>query len=293
MKIRSLQAHEWTDLAHLIHSSTNKWYQQNLNRDCFPKDQPDACRIFPEIYEALDPGCCLIAEIDGKIAGSCFYHPHDTHFSLGIMNASSEFAGKGVAKRLLAEIINLAEEKPIHLVSSGLNLDSYSLYTRAGFRPTAIYQDMTFPELPQIDSSGTRPAQIADIPAIVQLEEELTGMNRDKYYHHFMENSENIWHGSLSEKNGELTGFLFSVNHPGSALLGPGMMTNDPYALALIGAELKNFTTPPLLLAPANRPELISQLYKLGARNCEIHFSQTLGEAPKTTGVIMPSFMPE
>ena len=68
MTIRPLQPHEWNELAQLIHSSTNTWYQKNLNRDCFPPDQPDACRIFPEVYEALDPGCCLIAEIDGQIA---------------------------------------------------------------------------------------------------------------------------------------------------------------------------------------------------------------------------------
>ena len=293
MTIRPLQPHEWNELAQLIHSSTNTWYQKNLNRDCFPPDQPDACRIFPEVYEALDPGCCLIAEIDGQIAGSCFYHPRDTHVSLGIMNASPDFAGQGVAKALLVEIIKRAGDKPVRLVSSALNLDSYSLYTRAGFRPTAIYQDLIFPDLPEIPHPNTRPATITDLPAIVTLEKELTGLSREKDYRHFLENAAGIWHGSVSEKAGQLTGFLFSVNHPGSAMLGPGVMINDDDALSLIGAEMQRFESSPLFLAPTDRPALISKLYQLGARNCEIHFSQVLGASQPASGVVMPTFMPE
>ena len=57
-------------------------------------------------------------EIDGRIAGSCFYHPRDSHVGLGIMNAAPEFAGRGVAKALLTEILERAGELPVRLVSS-------------------------------------------------------------------------------------------------------------------------------------------------------------------------------
>lgn len=123
----------------LIHSSTNQWYQENLNRGCFPDPDPLSCRIFPEIYEALDPGCCLIAEIEGEIAGSCFYHPRETHVSLGIMNAAPKFSGQRVARTLLDEVISRAEGKPVRLVSSALNLDPYFLYTRKGFTLHSLY----------------------------------------------------------------------------------------------------------------------------------------------------------
>lgn len=280
----------------MIHQSTNDWYQKNLGRDCFPPDKPDSCLIFPEVYESLDPGCCLIAEIDKKIAGSCFYHPRETHVSLGIMNASSRFAGQGVARTLLNEVIARAGKKPIRLVSSALNLDSYSLYTRKGFKPTAIYQDMFFPELPEIKTSSCRPATLADLPAITELEERLTGLRRDKDYQHMLQNKAEIWQGSVSTSSngsGEITGFLFSINHPGSAMLGPGIMNNDHDALSLIGSELKRFSSSPLFLAPANRPTLMAQLYQLGARNCELHLSQVLGNLPQAQGVVMPTFLPE
>jgi hypothetical protein len=34
-------------------------------------------------------------------------------------------------------------------------------------------------------------------------------------------------------------------------------------------------------------------MYALGARNCELHFSQVRGQWPGLDGVNMPTFMPE
>ena len=31
--------------------------------------------LFCRVYEDLDPGCCVLAESDGQLLGSCFYHP--------------------------------------------------------------------------------------------------------------------------------------------------------------------------------------------------------------------------
>ena len=53
--------------------------------------------------------------------------------------------GKGLARQLLDRIVQFSEEqkKPTRLVSSAMNLDSFSLYTRGGFVPRQIFQDMT------------------------------------------------------------------------------------------------------------------------------------------------------
>lgn len=298
MHIRTLQQSEWVEVASLIHSSTNQWYQENLNRGCFPDPDPLSCLIFPEIYEALDPGCCLITEIKGEIAGSCFYHPRETHVSLGIMNAAPKFAGQGVAKTLLDEVISRAEGKPVRLVSSALNLDSYSLYTRAGFTPRSLYQDMIFPEGKSLNYSHPvgiiREATLSDLNSLVRLEEELTGLKREKDFRYFIENESGIWSGSIIEIEGHITGFLFSVDHPGSRMLGPGLMREDNDALALISQQLKRFgSTTPLFLIPASEKKLISKLYAAGARNCELHTSQILGESALPKGIVMPTFMPE
>ena len=146
VELRRLHESEWDEVATLIFDSTNSWYQKNFSKNVF-NGQPSAARVFPEVYEMMDPGCCIIAESGGRMAGSCFVHPRETHFSLGIMNVHPKFYGRGIAGVILREIIAMAEaeSKPVRLVSSAMNLDSFSLYTRHGFVPRATYQDMFLP----------------------------------------------------------------------------------------------------------------------------------------------------
>ena len=145
-EFRTMRPNEQHDVASLIRESTNSWYEANGKAPIFTGD-PSATMLFCDVYEALDPGCCLVAVVKetGQIAASCFYHPRSTHVSLGIMNVHPNHFGKGLARHLLDRIVHLSEEqnKPTRLVSSAMNLDSFSLYTRGGFVPRQIFQDMT------------------------------------------------------------------------------------------------------------------------------------------------------
>lgn len=294
-----MQEGERDVVAKLIHRSTNSWYEKNLGKKIFGGGWKD-CRVFPEVYEALDPGCCLVAENGrGKIAGSCFYHPRETHFSLGIMNASPEFAGEGVARRLLVEVIRRAGDLPVRLVSSAMNLDSYSLYTRAGFAPYEVFQDMVFPDGPpergEASGAGIRDALLGDLAEIVELEEKLVGIRRPGDFEMFIRNEAGIWSSSVNVgEDGRINGFLASVDHPGSRLLGPGVAVDEDVALDLILAELRRERGgQPVFLVPARRYRLVSRLYRLGARNCELHFGQARGSVARPRGVMLPTFMPE
>ena len=292
---------ERNQVAILIHLSTNHWYQENRGFDVFPGEALN-CRLFTDVYEDLDPGCCLVAETDdGKIVGSCFYHPRETHVSLGIMNAHPEAAGLGVARQLLSAVIKKAAGMPVRLVSSAMNLDSYSLYTKAGFTPQAIYQDMQFPTAPDLSSppsaSGTvREATLDDAEELANLELKLTGISRKKDYLYFIKNQRDIWKTLVLEEAGKITGFLSSVHHPASHMLGPGVCKSWQGALALIVAHHGDAReSQPVFLVPAKETGLIDQLYKLGARNLELHVSQVYGDCPsqKLGSVILPTFMPE
>lgn len=301
--IRPLRSDEWNDVAALIHHSTNSWYRKNLNREVFGAD-PLACRIFPEVYEALDPGCCLVAEDDtGKLVGSCFYHPRETHWSLGIMNALPE--SRGAAKALLQEITRLADEAglPLRLVSSACHLDSFSLYSKAGFVPIRVYQDMilTVPET-GLDSStapagisSVRSATLDDLRSIVSLEQEISGIRREKDHRFFLENHQGIWNTLVIDGPASLEGFLTSTAHPGSRMLGPGVSRDTATALALLWSQLDQFHRgfTPVWLAPADATELVHACYRWGARNCELHLAQTRGGSHDHTGLIFPTFMPE
>ena len=285
----------------MIHASTNAWYQSNLNRLIFDANDSSGCLIFPEVYEALDPHCCLVAEAeDGSMMGSCFYHPRETHVSLGIMNAHPDHAGRGVAATLLAEVVRRAGNLPVRLVSSCMNLDSFSLYTRAGFTPGELYQDMYIPSgkvLPETPEGGerVREASAEDVEAMVELEEEVSGIRRTKDFQFFIRNDQKIWKTLVLEgPNKSIEGFLGSVSHPGSTMLGPGVMRSEAAALALIHAQLVGMGGhQPVFLVPARSTNLVSSLYQWGARNCELHVAQARGAVTPPSGITMPTFMPE
>ncbi len=300
--LRTLRPDEWPDVADLIHLSTNSWYQAGGKPAIFRGD-PSDCELFPRVYEALDPDCCLVAvsKRTNQIIGSCFYHPRPTHISIGIVNVHPSYFGKGVARRMLDAVIAKAEAEnlPLRLVSSAMNLDSFSLYTRAGFVPVQVYQDMllTVPEqgLDGIDPT-IRSATLDDISAIVALEREISGLEREKDYRYFIENTEGIWRVSVfpSTSGAGLDGFLVSVAAPASTMLGPGIMRTDSIAAHLIRAELNQHRgQTPVFLIPVDHPELVGAMYALQAKNCEMHFAQVRGPWKPTNGVVMPTFMPE
>ena len=301
---RTMQQEDWPEVAELIYLSTNAWYQTHGMSAIF-QGGPDVAMVFCEEYEALDPGCCILAihPTTDRIIGSCFYHPRSTHMSLGIMNVHPNYSGQGIARGLLQDIINAAEEKnlAVRLVSSALNLDSYALYTRAGFVPRSMYQDMYLPNLKNqhlADIPGfnrVRDAVMDDLPAIISLEMDLHHIHREKDYQHFISNTSGIWHLSVYENaEGNIEGFLASVNHPGSNMLGPGVMRTQDHALALIAFERRHHQDrTPVFLIPVTCRTLVSQLYALGARVCELHVHQVRGPYQPGNGILMPSFMPE
>jgi hypothetical protein len=94
--------------------------------------------------------------------------------------------------------------------------------------------------------------------------------------------------------NDELGGFLASVNDPGSNMLGPGLARDEILAAALVRGEL-NFHRgrSPVWLVPSCSRTLVDAMYVLGAKNCELHISQVLGDYTPETGIIFPTFMPE
>jgi len=140
-----------------------------------------------------------------------------------------------------------------------------------------------------------RDATVADVEKMVALEEQVSGIRRGKDFAYFIENKRGIWHVSvLDDGRGGIEGFLCSVNHPGSNMLGPGVMRSDEAAVKLVRAELNQYKgRSPVFLIPADHGELVRQIYKMGGRNCEIHFAQCRGNYSPAKGVAMPTFMPE
>lgn len=294
--IREMVEGDRRDVAELICVSTNYWYEQHGMERIFAGG-PESADVFYRVYGALAGSVGIVAEVGGRLAGSCFYHVRETHVSLGIMNAHPNYFGQGVARGLLNYIIAVADSlaKPIRLVSSALNLDSFSLYTRAGFVPRCIYQDiaLTVPEegIADCEAMAVREAVLADVEGMAAVELAISGICRAGDYRHFIENTDGFWHLSVcAGANGELAGFLVSSGR----MLGPGVARTQRAAAALLLAELDRLRGRKVVfLVPVECAELVQRVYGWGGRNCELHFAQVRGDYQAGAGVVLPTFMPE
>jgi len=308
IELRLMERPDWDETAQLIHASLNHWYEKN--RGFKLVNAPwESMLVFPRVYEALDPHCCILAvdSESGRIAGCCFFHPRPTHVSLGIMNVHPDYFGRKIAPMMMKYITDLADAdaKPVRLVSSAMNLDSFSLYNKSGFVPTTFYQDMIL----SVPSEGVpvpmplgkliRPATMEDVPKLVAFERELSKIDRRKDFRYFIENADGIWSLSvLTTPDGSgIDGFMCSVYDPGSNMLGPGLTRTEEQAEALIFHELNNHIgRRPVVLIPSVCRRLTTSLYALGATNCETHITQIRAngaEIPVQEGFAFPTFMPE
>jgi GNAT superfamily N-acetyltransferase len=293
------------EVAELIYASINVWYQKNGRPPIFVGG-PRVTEIFYDVYHALEPGCTVVAEHPetGRIMGSCFYHPRQHHVSLGIMNVHPNHFGGRVARALLQHIIDFTDQrgyKALRLTSSALNLDSFSLYNRAGFVPRAVFQDM-FLAVPvdgmkQSVAGGdrVRDARPADVPAMAHLEMDVSGITREEDYRYCIQNELGCWHAAVFETpRGDVDGFMISCAHPAMNMLGPCVARTEEAALALIHRELdRHRGRAPVFLVPADRPAMVNAAYSWGARNCELHFCQVRGHFQPFRGISMPTFLPE
>jgi len=304
MQLRPMEPADRSEVAELICVSMNYGF---LSRGMPPRftGGAEASSVFFDVYEKLDPGCGVVAvnPQSGRLMGSCFFHPRSTHVSVGIMNVHPNYLGQGVARAMLGRIIDQAEAvgKPLRLVGSAMNLDSFSLYTRAGFVPRRAYQDM-FVQVPEQGLNGGVPgmehvqeATVDDVDSMVALERELIGIERAQDFRYCLENADGSWHASVYRGDaGGLEGFMISSAHPGCNMLGPGLARSEQQAAALVLSELNHHRgRRPIVLVPVDSPELVRQMYRLGARNCEMHFYQTRGNCPPPGGVHFPTFLPE
>jgi len=305
MTLRTMSEADRSEVAELIYVSINVWYQTHGHPRIF-QGGPRVTEVYYDVYNDLSPGCNVVAvnEQTGRLMGSCFYHPREHHVSLGIMNVHPNYFGCGVGGALLRHIIDYTDEhgfRALRLTQSAVNVDSFSLYNKAGFVPRYSYQDM-FIQVPESGMPQTtrgddrvRPASLDDVSAMADLEREVSGITREIDYRYCIENRGCFWNCAVVENpRGGLDGYMLSSAHPASNLLGPCVTREEDDAAALILWALnQNTGRAPVFLVPMEKEKLVRQMYDWGARNCEMHFCQVRGEFQPFRGVNMPSFLPE
>ncbi|MBT3633004.1 MAG: GNAT family N-acetyltransferase [Candidatus Marinimicrobia bacterium] len=302
--LKDVDVHEHADL---LYSSFNSWYwKHGWGKDYFGCS-PQETSIFYEIYNDLSPDCSIAAfdNKTGRMMGSCFYHPREHHVSLGIMSVHPNYGGRGIGRQLVNHIIDYTKKhdfKSCRLVSSAINMDSFSLYNRSGFIPRVTYHDMVInvPESGLGDASvkgedNIREASLADIEKMGELEMEISGIKREIDYRYAIENPRKVLHALIYENNQNgIDGFMISVKHPALNMLGPCVARNEEIAIALIRKEIERFKgTWVLFSIPMDKRKMVEQMYAWKAINVETHLKEVWGEFPGFNGISMPSFLPE
>jgi GNAT superfamily N-acetyltransferase len=305
ISLRHARSEDRDEIAALICASLNCWYTAHGGAAIFPRGPAEA-HVFFDVYNTLEPGHCVVAKdrTTGRLAGSCFYHPRPTHLSLGIMNVHPEHFGRGVGRSLLDFITDLTDRgkfPALRLISSAGNLDSFSLYNRAGFLPRAIFQDMVL-DVPAAGIAASAPgverireATPSDAAAMAALELAISGIHRGGDYAFCIANHNGFWRASVHEgTSGAIDGFMISSGHRALNILGPAVASSDEVASALLLRELDwHRGRSPLFILPADHPKLVRLAYDWGARNVELHLCQVRGSFQPFRGVVMPTFLLE
>ncbi|MES2505665.1 MAG: GNAT family N-acetyltransferase [Verrucomicrobiota bacterium] len=293
-------------IAGLLHRSLVQWYESRLGQGARFGDSPAPFLLFPQVYEALDPGEAITArdEETQAILGICFTHERETHLSIGIVATSPEAAGRGIARQMMQAALDKAQRlgKPARLVSSLLNLDSFSLYTRLGFVPGAIFQDVLF-NVPETGLTAPAPeghervrlAKAEEAARIADFEHAAQGIRREKDFHFFLRNEVGDWRVFVQEDaEGNLTGYMVVSTHPSCGMIGPGSVTDEEAATALIWHALEAMRgRSTVVLVPSLAARLVKTLYRWGGRNVELHVSQSTSPPLPVTGLAFPTFLPE
>jgi len=292
-------------IARLLHRALVHWYESRLGQGARFGGSHEPFLLFPEVYEALDPGECVTARTEsGEIVGMCFTHERETHVSIGIVATSPDVGGRGIAKKMMLLALDKAKRlgKPARLVSSLLNLDSFSLYTRLGFVPGIIFQDLliTVPESGMTAAAPAgiervREAVLADAPRIADFEHSQQGIRREKDIAFFIRNEVGAWRVLVSEAaDGTVNGFLGMSTHPSFMIIGPGVVADEETAIAMLWKALDGLRGKTLVfLVPCAATTLVRAAYAWGARNVELHVAQSTAPAANAKGIVFPTFMPE
>lgn len=300
-----LSAADHEPIARLLHHALVHWYESRLGQGAKFGDSHEPFLLFPAVYEALDPGQCVTARTDnGEIVGVCFSHERETHIAIGIVATAPAASGRGIARKMMTTVLAKAHRlgKPARLVSSLLNLDSFSLYTRLGFIPGAMFQDLliTVPETglaaaPPSGVAHVRQATLADVPHIADFEQAQQGIRREPDYAFFLRNEVGAWRVLVSEsEDGAVNGFLAMSTHPSFTMIGPGLAATEETAIALLWQALDGLRGKTLVfLAPCTATALVRTAYSWGARNVELHVAQSTAPVATARGIVFPTFMPE
>ena len=227
---------------------------------------------------------CVVAEVDGRIAGSNCMDERCAIAGIGPITVDPGTQNRGVGRKLMDAVLDRARERGfagVRLVQAVFHNRSLSLYTTLGFdirEPLSVMQGPAIRK--SIEGCTVRPASAADLDECNRLCRRVHGHDRGG------DLSDAIGQGSavVTERHGRVTAYATSL-----AFFGHAVGETNLDIQALISAA-EGFHGPGFFV-PSRNAELLRWCLANGLRIVEPMTLMTMGLYNEPAGAYLPSIL--
>ena len=251
----------------------------------FPPDLPsvEAGRRLLSMMFSHPGFYCVVAESDGRIAGSNCLDERSPIAGVGPITVDPGTQNRGVGRRLMQAVMDRARERNfagVRLVQAAFHNRSLSLYTMLGFDPRELLACMQGPAIRQsIEGCAVRAAEARDAEECNQLCRRVHGHDRAG------ELGDAIGRTAVVvEQHGRITGYATVL-----AFFGHAVAESNLDLQAMIAAA-ESFGGPGILV-PARNAELFRWCLTNGLRVVQPMTLMTMGLYNEPAGAYLPSIL--
>jgi GNAT superfamily N-acetyltransferase len=268
---------------HLLWNFNFDAFKAIAERHGFPPDFPT-----PEVATGLlgelvsRPGVhALVAEMDGRVAGSNFLWESDPVAGVGPISVDPALQNGAIGRRLMRAVLERAREKgfgSVRLVQAAYHSRSLSLYAKLGFvarEPLAVLQGRALET-----GRAVRAAHETDLDAANAVCRRVHGHDRAQ------ELLDALRQGSATvvERAGRIAGYATAIGFFGHAV---AETTADLIALIAAAPAFSG----PGFLVPVRNAELFRWCLEHGLRVVQPMTLMSLGEYREPQGAFLPSIL--
>lgn len=231
----------------------------------------------PEIYS-------VVAEIDGRIAGSNFLWEQSSIAGVGPITVDPKLQNGQVGRQLMQAVLERAAEKSwpgVRLVQAAFHNRSLSLYTKLGFDPREPLSNLQGPPIRKsISGYVVRKATQQDFEACNRLCRHIHGHDRRGELRDAIKQGT----ATLVEHDGRITGYATLIGFFGHAV---GETNTDLKALI---AAAPGFAGPGMLV-PTRNADLLRWCLQNGLRVIQPMTLMSSGLYNEPRGAFLPSIL--
>jgi predicted N-acetyltransferase YhbS len=252
----------------------------------FPWDFPSVeIATFVTTKLLSNPGFyCVVAELDGKIAGSNFLDERNPISGVGPISVDPAVQNQTIGRQLMLAVMARSAQRGfagIRLVQAAYHNRSLCLYTKLGFDTRETLSKMFGPPLKlQFPGYEVRPAAERDLEACNQLCRRVHGHDRDGE----LRDAIKLGTAKVVEHLGRITGYATDIAFFGHAV---GETNQDIKALITAAPEIGGGG----FLLPTRNGELFRWCLQNGLRLVHQMTLMTIGLYNEPSGAYLPSVL--